>query len=368
MPDAAAASVEAAWSDRAAELAEWAWARLVNRTEVWGGYNAVADREKVITRQDGTSYPLGATLTRPRKWLRGRVALTPDVLVRHFRAQGPLDVVGLHTTSPENTSRAGTIEADWHGATSTDPEVNWRAVRAWFDRLRGRGFHPLLWDSNGKGGFHLDVLLAGPIATPRLFHFLRDFVSDYHGYGLPKRPEHFPKQPSLCPTKDGRGQYGNWVRVVGRHHTRNFWARVWDGQNWLDGADAVAFILALKGDPPGLVPDVPPPQPPQPRSCQAYVSRAGDNRSRRIAAYMARLPNLGEGQGRDDIAYRFAVFLVRDLALPDHAALPWLEQWDRGNSPPKGRECLTEILANARRYGRNPYGCGLGPLHTIREI
>jgi hypothetical protein len=74
---------------------------------------------------------------------------------------------------------------------------------------------------------------------------------------------------------------------------------------------------------------------------------------------MARLPNLGEGQGRDDVAYHFACFLVRDLSLSDSEALDWLSRWDAHNSPPKGRERLAEILASAHQYGRHAYGCGL---------
>jgi hypothetical protein len=71
------------------------------------------------------------------------------------------------------------------------------------------------------------------------------------------------------------------------------------------------------------------------------------------------LPNLAEGQGRDDVAYYFAAWLARDLALSDAAALPWLEAWDRRNSPPKGQARLQEILGSARKYGKRPFACGL---------
>jgi hypothetical protein len=76
---------------------------------------------------------------------------------------------------------------------------------------------------------------------------------------------------------------------------------------------------------------------------------------------MARLPNLGEGQGRDDVAFHFACFLVRDMQLPDATAFGWLACWDGGNRPPKGEEALRKVLANAHAYGRSPYGCGLVP-------
>ena len=75
---------------------------------------------------------------------------------------------------------------------------------------------------------------------------------------------------------------------------------------------------------------------------------------------MAKVPNLSEGQGRDDVAYHFAAFLVRDLGLCDEFALGWLARWDAGNSPPKGEARLREIIASAHAYGRRPYGAGLG--------
>jgi hypothetical protein len=75
---------------------------------------------------------------------------------------------------------------------------------------------------------------------------------------------------------------------------------------------------------------------------------------------MARLPNLGEGQGRDDVAYHAACFLVRNLQLPDATALLWLRQWDDKNRPPKGEARLREVIVSAHAYGQRPYGCGLG--------
>jgi hypothetical protein len=339
--DNATSAIAAAWAERADELAAWAWQRLVNRIDVWGGYNALEDRSKEIRRPDGSTYKLGATLTRPPKRSRGRVFLTPQILTRHFQARGPLDVVGLHTTSPDNRSKWGTVEVDQHGEGSTDPAVNFRAVRGWYDILVARGFHPLLTDSNGQGGYHLDVLLAEPIPTPRMFYFLRELVKDHAARGLPKRPETFPKQPQLRDGQGDKGKYGNWVRVPGRHHTRDHCSRVWNGSEWLTGREAIDYVLALAGDSPSLIPE--------------------DVEIRyRVWKYRATLPNLGEGQGRDDVAFRFACFLVWDLAIADDlVALPYLEEWDQGNRPPKGRERLLVILHNAREYGgQHAYGAG----------
>jgi hypothetical protein len=353
-----------AWADQADALARWAEGRYVNRRDVAGGYTALEDRGREYRKPDGTVAKVGATLTRPAPSRRGGAYLTVARLERHFRARGPIDVLGLHTTSPENTSKFGTVELDHHGPLSNPAEVNFRAARAWWERLREMGFRPLLWDSNGSGGYHLDLLLAEPIATPRLYHFLRALVSDHAAHELPKPPECFPTQPSIAP-----GRYGNWVRLIGRHHTRDFWARVWGGSRWLEGAEAVAFVLALKGDPPSLVPEAPTPSlgvaaragkaatPASPQR-RPTPARLGENRSARAAAYLAKLPNLGEGQGRDDVAYNFAAFLVRDLGLCDEFALGWLERWDVNNTPRKGEGRLREIIASAHAYGRRPYGAG----------
>ncbi len=322
-----------AWADRAEELGTWAWQRCVNRTDVWGGYNPLAHRGKKYLDRNGGEKKLGSTTTRPRPSRRGKDFLTPGDLTRHFRATCPEHVVGLHTTSPHDASLWGAVEIDWHGPGGNDPDSNLRAALAWHGALAAEGFHPLLTDSNGKGGYHLRVLLDAPAATPLVFYYLKALVADHLRYGLAKPPETFPKQASL------KTPFGNWLRLPGRHHTRAHWARIWDGCGWLAGATAVDFLLSCTGDPKHLIPL--------------------DAEARwRVAAFMAKLPNPGEAQGRDDVAYRFAAFLVRDMALGDPVALDWLARWDAGNTPPKGRVRLWEILANAHAYGQNPYGCG----------
>src|SRR5262245_32917716 len=81
-----------AWAARADALAGGAGERHVNRTDVWGGY-----------AKDGQ-------LTLPAKGRRGRDTLTRDTLARHFRATERAHVVGLHSTSPDNTSRWACID------------------------------------------------------------------------------------------------------------------------------------------------------------------------------------------------------------------------------------------------------------------
>jgi hypothetical protein len=326
-----------AWAARSAELTEWAWPRLVNRVDVWGAYTALDRRGKEYTAKDGEIKTVPKNWTAPATKDRGKIVLTREVLRRHFAATLPEQVIGTHTTSQKNTSLWGATEIDWHGDTSPDPEITWRAVHGWYCKLSSAGFHPLLTDSNSEGGYHLRTLFAEALPTARVFWFLKLLVRDYGKYGLNTAPEIFPKQSAI-----GEGKYGNWLRVPGRHHTNLHWSRVWGGNQWLDGNDAIDFILGLHGDSPSLVPE----------DCQWQI-RVGD--------YMAQLPTgLGEGQQRDDHAYQFLAFMVRDLNLNDSYALEWAAKWDSKNLVPKGDKRLREILANVHQYGKKGYGSGLG--------
>jgi hypothetical protein len=292
--------------------------------------------------------------------------LTRAVLRRHFAASRPEHVIGLHSTSPGNTCLWGALDIDWHGPTSTAPALNLAAALAWYGKLRRLGFLPLLTDTNGAGGFHLLTLFSAAVPAAKVFSFLRWLARDHGALGLPSPPETFPKQPRIEP-----GRYGNWLRLPGRHHTREHWSRVWDGWAWLEGDAAVAHVLSLAGDSPELIPAEALSVQPRPftpcRSSAAPRVPPEGQLDRRIRAYLEKLPaGLGAGQHRDDYGFRFACFLVRDPALSDADALPWMRQWDGRNAAPKGEDALRGLLANARRYGHNPIGSGLDRLTRVR--
>jgi putative DNA primase/helicase len=341
----------AAWAARAPELAAWADGLLVNRRDAWGGYLPLALR---VNGDDKSR-------TKPARHLRGQVFLDRAVLTRHFAGRDVGYVAGLHSTSPENTSRWGGVDIDHHGPDSSPPEANRAAALAWYGRLRDLGFVPLLTDSNGKGGFHLLALFAEPVPTATVYAFLRWLVKDYAAHGLTEVPETFPKQACVKP-----GRFGNWLRLPGRHHTEPHWSRVWDGAGWLNGAEAVAYLLTLRSDKLAVIPAEARTFCDRPTSTARTYRRpacapTGDGLARRIMAYMRRLPTgLGVKQHRDDIAYSFGAWLTRDMGLTDEAAISWLVQWDRGNSPPKGEDCLRAILANVHLYATHAVGSGLG--------
>jgi hypothetical protein len=342
-----------AWHDRDKQLADWALARLTNRVDVWGAHAPLHRRGQTYTRRDGSTGTVPDRWTAPLQKHRGSVFLSLGLLRQHFSARGAENVIGTHSTSPDNTCLWGALDIDHHGGESIAPAINLRGALAWYSHLVKTGFHPLLTSSNGKGGFHLRLLLAEPVASERMHGFLQNLVRDHRQHGMPTAPETFPKQARLS----GPTQFGNWLRLPGRHHTRDYWSEVWSGQRWLSGAEAVAHILSLTRDPTTLVPPAPPLPPPRQKP---QASRPGENLATRIAAYVAKVPNAGAGQGRDDLAFRLAAWLANDIGLRDDITLAWLVRWDRGNRPPKGEKALEEIMNNAKRYGRNAEHRGEG--------
>jgi hypothetical protein len=323
----------APWHVRADPLARWALARLVNRLDAWGAYYG------------------GGQVTK-------RGTLTHARIVRHFQGRDVGDIIGLHTAGADNRSKGGALDIDQHGDDPVRAEANRRAALHWHDVLIRLGFCPLLTASNGRGGYHLRILLGEPIDAARIFYFLRRLTADHRQHGFLRPPEQRPAQVDV---RRCAKQLGSWLRLPGKHHKYLYWSAVYGAGEWLDDDDAIDHILALTGDDPALVPEVPPGPPATPKRSTPRRYPAGDNLSSRIAAYLRRLPNLAEGQGRDDVAFRFAAFLVRDLALADSTALDWLKRWDAGNSPPKGAERLAAILKNAHAYGQHAAGSGLPP-------
>src|SRR5262249_22328790 len=196
-----------AWAKKAPELAQWARHRLVNRTDAWGAYRPLEEVGKGYVGHDGKIHKLGPQTTR-------KGVLDEAVLARHFEGRRRQDLIGLHSTSPDNTSLWGGIDIDAHEGGTADSATNLAAALAWFLRLEALGFSPLLSDSNGKGGYHLLALFDAPVPTPKVFGFLRWLIADHRQPVLAPPPATFPKQPRIKP-----GGFGNWLRVVGRHHT-----------------------------------------------------------------------------------------------------------------------------------------------------
>ena len=171
----------------------WTWRHLINRTDVWGGYRPLAQRGTTYTKKDGTGGTFGPTLTHPPLYDRGRKRLSPGRIYTHYLATAPEDVVGLHTTSAENTCRWGATESDVHAEGGTSPEIILAANSAWYTRLHDLGTTALMTDSNGKGGVHLRAFFSEPAPSELVYAFFRWLVSDHAMYGMDREPEVFPK-------------------------------------------------------------------------------------------------------------------------------------------------------------------------------
>ncbi len=210
------------WQLRAEKLADWTMARLVNRTDVYGRY-----------RKNGTP------VTAPSRRDRGHKCLDLEHLVSHYRGQ-PGDLIGLHTTSPANKSKWGAIDIDRKGDDGPSAKATEAAAIRYSEDLATNGHQTLLTTSNGIGGFHVHALFADVRPTEEVHAELQSVVDNYTDSGLPSEPELFPKQPRIEP-----GGYGNWLRLPGRHPKHDHWSQVWNGNRWLDGREAIDFVLGL---------------------------------------------------------------------------------------------------------------------------
>jgi hypothetical protein len=211
------------WAEHAEALADWALARVVVRRDVFGAYT-----------DDGGQITAHEPLTR-------------DVLVRHYRGE-PGAVMGLHSTSPDNQCLTVAWDIDAHDE-KADPETNRRYARRIAERCRQLGLRALIFDSNGKGGFHVRAFFKKPVPAAVAYWLCQRLVADHADFGFASPPETFPKQPGVTLANP----FGNWIRAPGgRHHKREHWTRIYDPEKgqWSEGAAAAQRLVRVAGDKP----------------------------------------------------------------------------------------------------------------------
>jgi putative DNA primase/helicase len=317
------------WHRRADELADWTERRAVNRRDISGGYYLNTDGKVSVT----TSHD----------------KLTLARIIRHYKATSISDVLGLHTTAliiwdegkasidqpriESCLSLWGGGDIDQHGDADSS-QANEAAAIAWYGVLVGLGFHPLLTDSNGKGGFHLRVFLEDSTITANVRQLFRWLMRDWKERGLDGEPEIFPKQNLIA--REGPGSCGNWLRLPGRHPKRDHWSRVWDGAEWLDEDDAIDFIVNLTGDPAQLIPNEALSF--DPEEGRKTSSRSGDPATADDIGFAREaLKHLGPGKkdprGREFLT-DYSSWLVVGMSLYDlgGAGLDLWEGWSRQSS------------------------------------
>jgi hypothetical protein len=250
------------WKERSRELADWAMERLVNRRDVWGQYALLSPEQ---ARESGRTYK---AMTLPVPEMRGEDRVTLDKLARHF-ASRPLhrpQLIGLHAESQEGTSRWLGIDIDNHDLDAVGADVrarrNLAGALAWWRAFGERGYDPLLFDSSGRGGYHLWVLFAEPAPTAAVFDLVKTVASTWEANQLEEEPEVFPKQPRP-------GSLNAWFRLPGMHHTQPHYSRLWSGEEWLsdpwlEGHAAIdAMLQVIPGPPPPAPAGAPSPSAPE---------------------------------------------------------------------------------------------------------
>tara|TARA_Y100000593_G_scaffold79864_1_gene148842 strand:+ start:844 stop:3165 length:2322 start_codon:yes stop_codon:yes gene_type:complete len=202
-----------AWKQHATQLSQVVLERFVNRLDSYGAYWPLSQRNghsKSYTAKD---------------------RISAEVLQDHFCGTTEGGVIGLHSTSSDGQCRWICIDIDQHDEDSSRGEANERyAINKW-NQLASQGIASALEDSNGNGGFHLWVLAKEAVPSETAWRFAQWLIRDWQGCGV-DHPETFPKQPTLA-----ANGYGNWVRLPGRHHTRDHWSRFWNGHEWIDGPE-----------------------------------------------------------------------------------------------------------------------------------
>lgn len=226
------------WEKNAEELAEWAMDRLVNRRDVWGQY----------TLRDGEI----GFVTLPIKERRGTGSdmVTLQKLKRHFAGRAASHLISLHSISDHDTCKWFAVDIDLHDPTVANADelaaANLAAALEWARRLRDKLFDPCIIDTNGRGGYHLLVLLDDEYPLEQVYDFVSELRADYASFGLPRKPEVFPPRREVA-----EGSLPYPLRVPGRHHTFPHYSRVWNfdamGENeWLEGAEAIEALMVLR--------------------------------------------------------------------------------------------------------------------------
>jgi len=215
-------SVADAWAASAPKYREFVNAKLVGRRDRYGRYGPPAKGGK-----------------KTKAWTDH--GLTDDDIENHARS---LLCIGV-LAQDGNTARFLCVDIDCHEG--EDPAVNLQAAFTIVERAEAYGFRPILENSDGRGGYHIWLILAKPEPVELVHRLGEELV---RGLG---KIEVFPKgsgKSKDCP--------GGWVRLPGRHHTRiDHWSTIFDGNGWLEGQEAIDYILATVGSD---LPELPAPE------------------------------------------------------------------------------------------------------------
>src|SRR5947208_5371204 len=227
------------WLRYADRLAEWTMEHLVNRRDVWSQYIVKNGEVGVVMLPVKERRKSGAEM------------VTMNKLRRHFSGRAISHLIGLHSISDHSTCKWFAIDIDLHDETVPDADEvavnNLAAAMEWSGKLRELGMDPIVFDSNGVGGYHIWTLLDRQHPLEDTYNCAAEMRSNWEELGLPRKPEIFPPKPHV---EQDDLPYG--LRLPGRHHYRQYYSRVYnfdalEGENeWLEGGEAIEVMLATK--------------------------------------------------------------------------------------------------------------------------
>lgn len=201
------------WQASAQQLAAFAEKRFVNRSDCFGGY------------RDGQPYT-------------SKVQVTQDVLLEHFNGT---TIIGMHAISKADMCKWVAWDFDNHTGDQKQAEVNQEGIVVLMKKLTDVGLHPLVEDSDGRGGYHVWLFFDEPIPADDVYRFASELVDP--------SIEPFPKQRSAG------GGYGSWLRLPGRHPRRQHWSYLaLPDMEWAMGEDAAQILLDVETSDSALIP------------------------------------------------------------------------------------------------------------------
>jgi hypothetical protein len=335
-----------AWRTAAQALFCWTFSCLVNRDDASGGHC-----------DDGRRFTAKRTLGMKQ-------------IKEHFSGRR---IIGLHAISTQNTCRWVTIDIDAHNEGDTTATANFTVALEICRRALALGLHPILSDSNGKGGYHVQIIFNRAIPAANAYHFGL-WLARGHNPNKPGGVEVFPKRPDRNTDK---GFGGGWVRLYGKHHKRDHWTRVWDWQRqrWLEGSAAIASLWAHTGDDPAklsvvdYMPAAVPPAPPQPpRTPQEWPAGRPTDVIDQARRYLTKLPPAVSGQRGHDATFHASCILVRGFDLRPSDALPLLQEWNVTCQPSWSDRELWHKLTDADKASDDrPRGYLIWKLDNLRS-
>jgi hypothetical protein len=135
-------------------------------------------------------------------------------LIDHYAATTPGQVRGMHVADATEMGLFAVLDVDNHGDLPELVEINRVFALAAFEEARAAGLAALLFDGNGRGSYHVWILLGGPTSMRDSWRLCRWLSRAWAAAGLPKAPDLFPHRPQ----HNGAKRMGLWVRLPGRHH------------------------------------------------------------------------------------------------------------------------------------------------------